>query len=501
MKRYFLGVDYGGSSVKATLLDAAGSTLATAVVEYTTYYPRERWAEQNPEELYAAFCRVVRKLLDQSVLASDEIESLAISAGSQSGVYLDEHDKHVRNIIYWADMRAVDYAMRFKREKLDYFFATTKNQPTASRTINHIMWIRDNEPENYRRIRRIMFTKDYIRYRLTGDFVTDYIDAMGSHLMDVPNSCWSETLCGFAGIATDMLPEILSPMDSVGSICAAAAKETGLSMNTRVIVGSTDTVMETYANGAVHEGDTIIKVSTAGRIITVTREPVLDMGIVNYRHVVPGFWYPGTGRGGCATSYRWFRDVLGDKETADAKALGLDPYVLLDRQADSVPAGSDGLMFMPYLTGSNAEPSRCASFVGLRSDHTKAHFSRSVLEGVGYAIKEDMETMHRLNLAVNSPILIGGAAKGRVWPQIMADMLNMELGLAENSDSSLGSAMLAGVAAGAFESFDDSVHRCVRRTGSIRPKSENVEIYERGFRMHERFIDVMDDVYRETNGK
>ena len=158
-------------------------------------------------------------------------------------------------------------------------------------------------------------------------------------------------------------------------------------------------------------------------------------------------------------------------------------------------------MFMPYLVGSNVEPCRRAGFVGLRSDHTKAHFVRAVLEGVGYAMKEDMRTMHRLRLPVKNPTLIGGAAKGKVWAQIIADMLNMELGLAESSDSSLGSAMLAGVAVGMFDSFEDSVTKCVYKTGCVRPISENVAVYERGFRIHEHFIAAMDEVYREMDGK
>lgn len=497
--RYLLGVDHGGSSVKATLLSEVGQTVATATEEYKTIYPRDRWAEHDPDELYAAFCKVTKRLLAACGIPAQEITALAISAASQSGIYLDEKDQVIRNAIYWADMRGMSYAREFEKTQWDYFLDTTSNQPSPSRTLIHIMWMRDHEPENYKRIRKIMFTKDYIRYRLTGDFVTDYIDAMGSHFMDVPNNCWSQTLCGCAGISPEVLPKIVSPLDEVGPITEEAAAETGLSRKTKVFVGSTDTVMETYANGAIHEGDMIIKLATAGRIISVTQGPLRQRGFVNYKHVVPGLWYPGAATRYCATTYRWFRDVLGDKEVEDAKTRGVDAYELLDRLAEQAPAGSAGVMFLPFLGGVNDAPSRKAAFLGVRADHNKSHFTRAALEGVGYSMKAEFETILKLNLKVESPTLIGGGAKGKIWRQIMADMLNVPLLLTENSDSSLGSAMLAGVASGVFSSFEDSVAKCVHKNGCVYPDPEAVRLYEKGFRFYKKFIAALDPIYEEID--
>lgn len=497
--KYLLGVDHGGSSVKATILDGSGKTVATAIEEYKTYYPADRWAEHDPDELYAAFCKVTKRIIAESGIPADEIAAMAISAASQSGIYLDENDKVIRKAIYWADMRGMSYAKEFEKTKWDYFFAKTTNQPSPSRTLIHIMWLRDHEPENYKRIRKLMFTKDYIRYRLTGDFVTDYIDAMGSHFVDVNEDGWSKELCGLAGISPDILPEIKNPTDEVSPITEQASRETGLSVKTKVYVGTTDTVMETYANGAIHEGDMVIKLATAGRIISITRGPLNQRGFVNYRHVVPGFWYPGAATRYCATTYRWFRDVLGDKEVADAKATGEDPYELLDRLAESVPAGSDGVMFMPFLGGVNDAPSRRAAFLGVRADHTKANFVRAALEGVGYSMKAEFETIKSLRLKIDKPILIGGGAKGKVWQQIMADMLNVDLYLTENSDSSLGTAMLAGVASGVFSSFEDSVNKAVRVVGCVHPDPEGVKVYEKGFKFYKKFIEAMDPIYEEMD--
>lgn len=497
--RYLLGVDLGGSSVKATLLSEQGQTAATASEEYLTYYPRDRWAEHNPEELYAAFCKVTRRLLAECGVPKEEIIALAVSAASQSGIYLDENDQVIRNAIYWADMRGMEYARAFERTSWDEFLQSTTNQPSPSRTLIHIMWLRDHEPENYRRIQKIMFTKDYIRYRLTGDFVTDYIDAMGSHFMDVPGNCWSPVLCGYAGITPEILPRIVDPTDEVGPITEKAAEETGLPRTIRIFAGTTDTVMETYANGAIHEGDMVIKLATAGRIISVTRGPLRQRGFVNYKHIVPGLWYPGAATRYCATTYRWFRDILGDKECADAKALGVDAYVLLDRLAEQAPAGSADMMFLPFLGGVNDAPGRRAAFIGVRADHNKSHFTRAALEGVGYSMKAEFEIIRRLGLRIEKPTLIGGGAKGKIWQQIMADMLDTELTLNENSDSSLGSAMLAGVASGVFSSFEDSVEKSVHRCGSVQPNPKSVQVYARGFRYYQAFIEAMDPIYAQMD--
>ena len=253
--------------------------------------------------------------------------------------------------------------------------------------------------------------------------------------------------------------------------------------------------METYANGAIHEGDMIIKLATAGRIISVTRGPIRQRGFVNYRHVVPGLWYPGAATRYCATTYRWYRDVFGEKEVDAASARGVDAYALLDALAEQADPGSNGVMFLPFLGGVNDAPSRKAAFLGASTMHGKPHFTRAALEGVGYSLKAEFETVRKLGLKINNPTLIGGGAKGKIWQQIMADMLDVELTLTHNSDSSLGSAMLAGVAFGVFSSFEDSVEKCVHIAGSVRPNKQAVDIYSRGFKFYQQFIEALDPVY------
>jgi len=493
--KYTLGVDFGGSAAKGTLLCETGDLAAIAATEYPMVFPKEGWTEQEPEQLYKAFCAVTKEIFRTSGVNPDDIEAVAISSASMTGVYLDEEDKAIRRSILWNDIRGAGYANEFKKTKLDFIWKMTTNPPAPSRTLNHIIWIKNNEPDNYKKIRKIMFAKDYVRYKLTGDFVTDYIDAMGSHFLDVQNNCWSEELCSLAGINIDILPKILKPTDIIGPITEKAAKESGLSRKTKVITGTTDTCMEVYANGAIKIGDMTIKLATAGRICSIADHPIPHMGIVNYQHVVPGLWYPGTTMRFCAASYRWYRDVLGEKEIEEGKRNGKDPYVLLDEAAEKIPAGSDNLFFHPYLQGDLNNIAWRASFIGLRAIHTKGHFTRALLEGVSYGMRETFEIIRDLGLKVDKPTLIGGGAKGPIWRQIMADMLGIEMLIKENSDSSLGSAMLAGVATGIFTSFEDSVAKCVRITASVKPNPEVTKIYDKGFLVYKEIIKALDPIY------
>ena len=497
--KYTLGVDFGGSSAKGTLLCETGSLAAVATTEYPMFFPKEGWTEQDPDKLYEVFCTVTKKVLMTSGVNSDDIAALAISSASMTGVYLDDADNVIRRSILWNDIRGAAFSNEFKKTKLDFIWKMTTNPPTPSRTLNHILWIKNNEPENYNRIRKIMFVKDYIRYRLTGDFITDYIDAMGSHFMDVPNNCWSEELCGLAGISVNMLPEILKPTDIIAPITEKAAQESGLSRKTKVIAGTTDTCMEVYANGAIKIGDMTVKLATAGRICSITDHPIPHMDMTNYQYVVPGLWYPGTVMRFCAASYRWYRDVLGEKEIEDGKKIGKDPYALLDEAAEKIPPGSDNLFFHPYLQGDLHNVAWRASFTGLRALHTKGHFTRALLEGVSYGMREHFEIIRGLGLKVDKPTLIGGGAKGLIWRQIMADMFGIEMLIKENSDSSLGSAMLAGVAVGIFTSFEDSVAKCVRVTASVKPNPEAAKIYDKGFLVYREIIKVLDPIYAKMN--
>ena len=486
--RYLLGVDFGGSSSKATLLGEDGRVAATATCEYPTYYPQSGWAEQNPEDSWNAFVSNVRELLRKSGAAPEDIAAVALDAATHTAVLLDAQDRPVRNAIYWTDTRASAEADELRARCGEEITRLSFNSVSSLWTLPQLLWLSRHEPETLARTKKIMAVKDYIRYRLTGDFVTDDIEAMGFMLLDANRNAWSDELCALAGVAADRLPPLVRPTQRLSVLREEAARETGLRRDTLVIAGTTDTVMEVYAAGAIAPGQATVKLATAGRICAVTERAVVDPCLVTYRHVIDGLWYPGTATKSCAASNRWYRDTFGGD------------YAQMSGAAAGVARGSDGLFFHPYLQG-EITPYRDdrlrASFVGATGHHTKAHFNRAVLEGIAYSMKDCYRELERLGIAPREAVLIGGGAKAPLWRQIMADMLGIPLRTVSDVDSSLGSAMLAGVAAGVFADHRDAAARCVRIQDEIAPDPEGVAYYERGFGLYRQIQAALAPIYHQ----
>ena len=498
---YLLGVDFGGGGSKATLLSDEGRVVAVATKEYATSHPHEGWAEQDPREVYGAFVAVVREILGSSGIKPEKIAAICLDAGTHIAVLLDKHGEVVRDAIYWSDRRAIRQSEFLLADWSDRIMELCLNAPSPLWTLPQLMWIRENEPEVHAGIRTVMFLKDFVRYRLTGEIVTDSIDAMGSLLMDEGSGKWSDELCALAGIDASMLPRIADPSEIVGTVDARAAAETGLARGTPVLAGATDTAMEVYASGAISPGQATVKLATAGRICPVTGHGMPHPMLVNYRHIVPGLWYPGTATKSCAASYRWYRDVLCEGERSRAAVLHEDAYNLMSGEAASIPPGSDGLFFHPYLQGEMTpylDNDLRGSFTGLSSFHGKAHFTRAVLEGVAYSLLDCMDVLRSLGIELRKAIVIGGGASSPLWRGILADMLGIELAKNENDDSSsLGSAMLAGVAVGVFDSFEDSVRKCVRVREIVAPNERNHEFYESKFIIYKEIHDALAPVYKK----
>jgi xylulokinase len=498
-RTYLLGVDFGGSASKATLLSDEGKVVATASTECALLNPREGWVEQDPEEIYGAFVAVVRAILESSGIRPSSIAAISLDAATHTAVLLDDRGEPARHSIYWTDRRSVRQSDFLVERWGKRIMELCLNGPSPLWTLPQLMWIRDNEPEIHSKIAEVLFVKDFVRYRLTGTIVTDSIDAMGSLLLDVEGGRWSGELCALAGLEVSALPPIAEPTDIVGRVSAAAARETGLAEGTPVLAGATDTVMEVYASGAISPGQATVKLATAGRICPVTDRSIPHPMLVNYRHIVPGLWYPGTATKSCAASFRWYRDLLGKAEIEGAGRAGESAYSLLDREAATIPPGSDGLFFHPYLQGEMTpylDNDLRGSFTGLSSFHGRAHFTRAVLEGVAYSLLDCMETLRILGVEPSRASIIGGGASSPLWRSIVADVLGIELVKNENDDSSLGSAMLAGVATGVFASFQDSVDACVRAGETLRPSPEAHAIYAEKFLKYKRIHDALAPVYR-----
>ena len=484
---FLLGIDFGGGASKATLIDTNGNIIAENTVEYPTLYPENGACEQSPDDWIKALCENCKALLEKSKISAGSILAVAIDSATHTSIICDENFEPIRNAIHWTDSRSRKQSDELRAEKGEEIFKKTFHKPDTIWTLPQLLWLKENEPDNFAKAKYVFFEKDYIRYFLTGVYCTDFIEAQGSMLFDCNKMCWDKSLCDIAGVNEEMLPPIVKPTDIIGNVTKTAADATGLKEGTPVICGTTDTVMEVFASGAVQKGDVTVKLATAGRICVITDKPYPDRHLVNYSHIVDGLWYPGTATKSCAASYRWYRDTFGGE------------YKELDNKAENIPIGAEGLIFHPYLNGEltpYADPALCGSFTGVRATHTKAHFTRAVLEGVAFSMLDSKLYLDSLNIPYNTTVTaIGGGTKGKLWRQILSDVLGLTMITTKSSDSSLGSAMLAGVATGVFSSAEDAAQKCVKREDITTPNKENTEKYRKVFEEYKKIHDALAPIY------
>jgi xylulokinase len=488
VKDYLLGIDIGSGSIKLTLLDKDGKIAAVQGCEYPTEFPQPGWSEQDPEKWCDALCQALKGLFKQNINPA-EIRGIAPDAATHTAVLLDETIRPLRNAILWTDLRSGEEVDWLKQHYADLIKRETLNTPTTIWTLPQFLWLQKHKPGVWEKVRHILFAKDYLRYCLTGELATDEIDAAGSMFYDVVNRCWSPALCEAGKIAAEWLPAVLSPAELAGKVTREAAGRFGLVEGIPVYAGTTDTVMEQLAAGNVAIGHSSVKLATAGRICVISDKASPSPFLFNYRHVVEGFWYPGTATASCAASFRWFRDALGNV-----------PFKELDEMAEGIPPGSNGVMFHPYLQGEltpyNDSKLR-ASFTGISSSHNKAHFTRAVLEGVAFSLLDCIGTLQEEHLTMRRTRIIGGGAKSVLWRQIVADVLGMTLEKTKVDDSSFGSAMLAGVGLGWFKSFKEAAEQCIEVDSIINPNMENHGFYAKQFKKYKKIHDLLAPFYME----
>lgn len=485
--KYLLGIDFGGGASKATLLCENGEVVATHTTEYETFYPKAGYAEQNPDDWVRATCENISGVLKKSNISPEDICAIALDAATHTAIIADEDFNVIRPAIYWTDTRSIKEVEYLKENYGDIIERQALHKVDTIWSLPELLWIKNNEPDNWKKVRRIMFAKDYVRHTLTGDYVTDYIEAEGSMLFDVNTMRWSRELCDILGIDVSIMPKIVKPYDIVGEISDEASRLTGLCSGTKVICGTTDTVMEVFASGAVKKGQMTLKLATAGRICVVTDKPYPDTNLINYSHIIDGYFYPGTATKSCAASYRWFRDTFGGD------------YKELDKLAEDIPIGSNGLVFHPYLNGEltpYANPKLCADFVGVRAIHKKGHFVRAVLEGVVMSMLDCKKTLDSLDVVHgDSAVIIGGGGKSPLWRQMVCDALGIELLQMKYTDSSFGSAMLAGVAVGVFSSPQSAVEICNKVISKTIPDYNNTKKYEKLFDRYKAIQKALEPIY------
>ncbi len=486
--KYVLGIDFGGGASKATLLSSEGKIVATSGTEYKTISIGNDGREQDPNDWVTATFNNIKNVLLKSKIDGNDIECVCFDAATHTAVLMDENFNVVRNSVYWTDTRSKTEKVFLEQEYGEDIFEKFKHKVDTIWTLPELLWIKNSEPDVYFKIKKICFAKDYVRHVFTGDFVTDYIEAEGSMLFDFDKRIWDKKYLDLLGIDENYLPKIVTPKTVVGTVREDLANQLGINKNAKVICGSTDTAMEVFAAGGIKKGQTTIKLATAGRICVVSENIAKDTNIINYSHIIEGLNYPGTATKSCASSLRYFRDTFGGD------------YKEMDEMAEKIDIGSNGLMFHPYLNGEltpYANPDLRASFVGISSTHTKAHFIRAVLEGVALSMLDCKKYLENKGIKMQSAFVIGGGAKSTLWSKILCDALNIELIKTQDNDSSFGSAMLAGIVSGFFEDEKDAIKKCSVITERIKPDIENNKKYETLFNKYKKIEQVLEGIYRD----
>lgn len=492
------GIDFGTGGCKAMVIDTKGKVLASVFREYPSEHKKPGWSEQDPSLWLNALTAAVGGCKEQMEDGFEGLLGLAVTASTHNAVLLDRDGKVIRNCIMWNDQRSGRQSARLREEFGDKIFEKAMAMPSPTWTLPQLMWVKENEEENFRRIHRLMFTKDYIRSFITGDFVTDVVDAQGSLFYDARKKEWSEELCKILGLPMETFPKVVQSKEIVGRVREEAARLTGLPAGLPVIAGCSDTAAEDLSAGAVRQGQIIVKLATAGNVNIVLDDAKPHVKSFTYPYSVEGKWYTVTATNSCASANRWMRDAFYPVEKELFEAQGEDVYLYMNKQAEQIPLGSDGLLFHPYLLGERCpyfNPDARGNFFGVSMMHTKGHFARALLEGVAYSLFDCLEVLKNFTDNMEDVVLIGGGAKSPLWSQIVSDVFGLEVKVPENAESSFGGALLVGVGAGCFEDEEEAVRRCVRMKRVFTPNMENHEKYMRIFEIYKRVVTALTPIW------
>jgi xylulokinase len=462
---YVLGIDVGTGGTRALIIDGAGRVVSSATEEHEPFAsPEIGWAEQHPEDWWRACGVAVRSAVSQSGLRPEDIACVGFSGQMHGAVMLDETDHVVRPALIWCDVRT-EPQCREINTKLGAarVIELTCNPALPNFTLTKFLWVREHEPENWRRVRSVMLPKDYVRFRLTGERAIDMADASGTLMLDVANRRWSSEMLCATEIDDCLLPRLYESPDVCGQISADGAAATGLKAGTPVVAGAGDQAAGATGMGIVTPGAVSATIGTSGVVFAATDRPALDPRgrLHTFCHAVPGRWHVMGVTQAAGLSLRWFRDQFG----AGAQD-GRDPYEHLTEEAAKAPPGCDGLLWTPYLMGERTphlDGKARAALVGLTASHTRAHVIRAILEGVAFSLCDTFTIFEEMHVPVKQIRLGGGGARSALWRQIQADVYGSDVEIVEAEEgAAYGAAILAGVGAKLWPSVDQACDALVR---------------------------------------
>jgi len=493
-----LGIDVGTGGTRALVLDEHGRVAGSATEEHAPFAsPEIGWAEQHPEDWWRACCVAVPKALERARVRPEDIAGVGFSGQMHGAVMLDERGNVVRPALIWCDVRTNPQCQELT-EKIGaaQLIQATCNPALANFTLTKLMWVREHEPENWKRVRWIMLPKDYVRWRMTGERAIDMADASGTLLLDVAHRRWSRLMLEAAMIDERSLPALFESPDVCGKINPEGAKALGLRPGTPVVAGAGDQAAGAVGMGIVVPGTVSATIGTSGVVFAATDRPALEPGgrLHTFCHAIPGRWHVMGVTQAAGLSLRWFRDQFGA-----GKDDGRDPYERLSDEAAKVPAGCQGLLWTPYLMGERTphlDPNARGALVGLTATHTRAHVIRAILEGVAFSLRDTFTLFDEMKVAVKRIRLGGGGARSPLWRQIQADVYGHEVEIVEAEEgAAYGAAILAGVGAGMWRSVDEACAVVVRVARTVQPQPDVVSIMNKNYAAYRRVYPATKSVF------
>ena len=417
--RYLIGIDLGTSGTKTVLFDEGGNTIKSHTVEYPMSQPHNGWAEQDPELWYDAAIKTLNFVTDG--IDTSNIAGIGISGQMHSLVMLDENNAVIRPAILWCDGRTAKECEEItERIGYDRLIEITANPALTGFTASKILWVRNNEPENYARCRHILLPKDYIRFRLTGEFATEVSDASGMQLLDIKNRCWSDEVLQKLDIDKALLARVYESPEITGYITDEASLLTGVPAGVPVVGGAGDNAAAAVGTGVVENGKAFTTIGTSGVVFAHTKEMHVDpKGRVHtFCCAVPGQWHVMGVTLAAGQSLKWFRDNYCTAEIIEAEKQGVDPYYIMDKEAEESPVGCNRLLYLPYLMGERTphlDPDCRGAFIGLSAMHTRKDMIRAVMEGVVYSLRDCEEVLKDMGVAFESMAACGGGGTSPLW--------------------------------------------------------------------------------------
>lgn len=480
MAAVYLGIDVGTSATKAIAIDKKGKILASASAEYPVHHPKPGWSEQDPLDWWTATVKTVQQLVKAAKLKKADVAGIGLSGQMHGSVFLDKSAKVVRPALLWNDQRTAAECAEIEARAggRDKLLAMVSNPALTGFTAPKILWLRNHEPAKFDKVVKVLLPKDYVRFRLTGEFATEVSDASGTLLLDVEKRCWSKALLHKLELDADLLPTCHESDEVSGNLTAGVAEELGLAAGTPVVGGGGDQAAGAVGNGIVAEGIVSATLGTSGVVFAYSDQVQTDPKgrLHTFCHAVRGKWHMMGVILSAGGSLQWYRNQLGQNEVAEAKRRKLDPYELICEQAVQAPIGSEGLYFLPYLTGErtpHADPHAKGAWIGLTPRHGRPHLVRSVMEGVTYAMRDSLEIIRGLGVPIGQIRASGGGGRSPIWRQLQADIYGANVVTINAAEGpAFGVALLAAVGTGAYSNIAEACAATIKVVTRTSPSAK-----------------------------